>query len=228
MSDARQHRKDAGQSLSLHPILSALRGAHPRRRAVQLAAAVGLTLLAASAAAWVSSQNGPAATTVAQLGDATPARGARDVQAPQIDRAAARALFGADAATRFDRSVVPVLAPETITPEQAARFATSFRATPDGYFGRLPQAGFDVVINGTRAFAVAPPSAGAPVRDMSEVRISQSETGLAASFSRYGADYEVEFACRGAGDELGARCLSAEEARALVDALVPVGGGDGG
>jgi hypothetical protein len=192
------------------------------KRVLQGAIVVLLTLIAASAAAWVSLRGEPSTVTDVQLGgDPTPERGVRQVEpAPAV-----AAAFDAEALARFNAAPTPVLAPSQLSADGAAQFARTFRATPDGYFARVDLPGFDVVVNGSRAFGVAPESAGARSGEISQLRISESETGLSAMFRRYGVDYQIEFACRGPGDEAGARCITPEEARAVVDSLVAVGGG---
>jgi hypothetical protein len=192
------------------------------KRALQAAVVVVLTLIAASAAAWVGLRGEPSAVTDVQPGgDPTPERGVRQVEPVS----AIAATFDAEALAKFNDASTPVLAPSQLSPEATAQFARTFRATPDGYFARVDLPGFDVVVNGSRAFGVAPESAGARSGEVSQLRISESETGLSAMFRRYGVDYQIEFVCRGPGDEAGARCVTPEEARAVVEALVPVGGG---
>lgn len=174
-----------------------------------LAASVAVTIAAAGAPAWACGD------------DQTVAAGARATAvAPGLAVA-----FSTQTLADFARSPAPVLAPAALTAEQAAAFARSFRATPDGFFARLTLERFDVVVNGTCVSTAAPGRPAAPTGPSADVRISGSETGLAASFRRYGAAYEVEFACRGAGDELGAACVSREQASAFIDGLVRVGGG---
>lgn len=192
------------------------------KRALQGAVVLVLTLTAASAAAWVSLRGEQTVVTETERGsDPTPERGVRQVEpAPAV-----AATFDADALARFNAASTTVLAPANLSPERTAQFARTFRATPDGYFARVDLPGFDVVVNGTRAFGVVPESAGARSGEVSQLRISESETGLSAVFRRYGVDYQIEFVCRGPGDEAGARCVTPEEARAVVESLVPVGGG---
>lgn len=157
--------------------------------------------------------------------DPTPERHVRDVEFPVVAESVSSGVFGADLTDVFAPATVPVLAPSGMSTEQAAGFARSFRATPSGYFARMSGDDFDVVINGTRAYAVAPPSAGARPRDTSANQFSESETGLGVTFARFGADYSVDFVCRGGGDEAGMECISQEAAASFVERLIPVGGG---
>lgn len=154
-----------------------------------------------------------------QTGDPTPTRGEREVEFP----ATTQAFTGGDASQFADASV-PVLAPAAMSTEQAETFSDSYRTTPDGYFAQMPTDQFDVVVNGTRNFTVAPESAGAQTRDTSDIQFSESDTGLSATFNRFGADYSIDFVCRGGGD-VGGACVDEAEAAEFVNRLVPVGGG---
>jgi hypothetical protein len=159
-----------------------------------------------------------------ESGDSTPARGERDVEFPVVAESVANSLFPGDGAA-FASATVPVLAPSAMSREQASTFVSSFRATPDGYFAQLGQENFDVVVNGTRVFAVAPESAGARPPDAAPYRFSESDTGVNVSFNRFGADYSIDFVCRGAGGAEANECITEAQAAEFVDRLVPVGGG---
>lgn len=173
-----------------------------------------------------ASQTGEGETDAGSTGtDPTPEHGLRDVEFPVIAESASRSVFGRDMSETFASATVPVLAPASMTEDQAARFAESYRVTPDGYFARIPGADFDVIVNATRAFAVAPAEAGARPREASTYTIGESETGLGVTLSRFGADYSIDFACRGEGDEGGADCVTEDAAAAFVEQLIPVGGG---
>ncbi len=114
----------------------------------------------------------------------------------------------ANDAGRRAQSPIPVLAPSGMTPAQADEFSQRLRATPDGYFSRVSFGDYDIVVNGsTRRSATAD----------SAIRFSETETGLAAIFARDGADYQVEFSCRGPGSEAGVRCVTEAQARAFVE-----------
>lgn len=154
-----------------------------------------------------------------QTGDPVPTPGQREVEFPVVAESVADD-FGPDA-SKFADAVVPVLAPASMSTDQASGFADSYRATPDGYFARMAMDSYDVVVNGTRAFAVAPESAGARPRDTSQVLFSETDTGASVTFNRFGADYSIEFVCRGAGET----CVTEAQATELVERLVPIGGG---
>jgi hypothetical protein len=157
--------------------------------------------------------------------DVTPERAARAVSFPVVPEAVTESMFPDDARTKFAGAQVPVLAPVGLSEEQAQRFVDTFRATPDGYFARMSMPEFDVVVNGTKIYAIPPESAGATERDTTELHVTESEDGMSATFNRFGADYSVEFACRGAGGEEGAKCLTEAQAREFVERLIAVGGG---
>jgi hypothetical protein len=91
-----------------------------------------------------------------------------------------------DAATlaKMATSPIPVLVPNTLSATQASEIARRFRAVPDGYFVRISYERYDVVLNGARAARAA---------DAPQVQISESETGLSASFARDGGEYLIEF-----------------------------------
>jgi hypothetical protein len=172
----------------------------------------------ASAVAALDSDREAAAPT----GDPVPTRGERQVEFPVVAESVASEL-GMDPAA-FAGATVPVLAPAAMSTEQADSFEDSYRATPDGYFARMAMNGYDVVVNGTRVFAVAPEAAGAPpARDTSEIQYSETDTGASVTFNRFGADYSIEFVCRGPGGEPS--CVSEAQATEFVERLVPVGGG---
>jgi hypothetical protein len=156
-------------------------------------------------------------------GDPTPQRGEREVEFPVTAQSVTDELFPNDGA-RFAEATVPVLAPAAMSREQASSFVSSYRTTPDGYFARLGLEEFDIVVNGTRMFAVAPQGAGAPSRDTTAYQFSESDTGMSVTFNRFGADYSIDFVCRGPGGE-GSACVSEAEAAEFVERLVPVGGG---
>jgi hypothetical protein len=156
-------------------------------------------------------------------GDPIPERGERDVDFPVVAESVADGLFPDDGAT-FASASVPVLAPSAMSREQASSFVSSYRTTPDGYFARMALDEFDVVVNGTRMFAVAPEAAGAPSRDTTQYQFSESDTGLSVTFNRFGADYSIDFVCRGPGGE-GSACVTEAKAAEFVERLVPVGGG---
>jgi len=157
-------------------------------------------------------------------GDETPVRGEREVEFPAVAESVTSSLFPSGAAARFADARVPVLAPASMSRDQAGAFLSSFRPTSDGFFARLGLEDFDVVMNGTRLYAVAPEGAGAPRRDAAGPQFSQTENGMSVSFNRFGADYSIDFVCRGSGGEEGSDCVTEAKAAEFVQRLVPVGG----
>ena len=149
-----------------------------------------------------------------------------------IDWDAARADFARTAAQRGDDDAfaiagggtappVPVLLPSmpfttASTDESAPKL--QFRPLADGYFAIYPGEAYDMIINGTDRLVSAPDRADtAPVTDL---RFEYTLTGAQIAFSRYGASYLVEFACKGAAAELGQTCISEAEARAAAEDLL--------
>jgi hypothetical protein len=120
----------------------------------------------------------------------------------------------ANGAGRTAQSPVPVLAPSGMTAVQADEFAERLRSTPDGYFSRVSYPAFDMVVNGSLRRSGPADSA---------LRISETETGISAMFARDGADYQVEFSCRGPGSEAGASCITEADVRAIVETLAVIG-----
>ncbi len=163
-------------------------------------------------------------SAASQSGDPTPTPGEREVEFPVVAQAVTDNLFPGGGDAKFAESSVPVLAPAAMSTDQAETFADSYQTTPDGYFARMPSEEFDVVVNGTRAYAVAPEAAGAQTRDTSAFQFSESDTGLSVTFNRFGADYSIDFVCRGAGGDAGG-CVDETKAAEFVERLVPVGGG---
>jgi FlaG/FlaF family flagellin (archaellin) len=168
-----------------------------------------VALFAATATAWVSAIS---TTPGAQQGLSAPKNSARS------DRTAS-----AEDSRLTTGSGIGVLAPRNMTGDQTAEFTARFRATPDGYFSRVSFDSYDVVINGTKSVSAAGRSGA--TRDASEIRISETENGLSATFNRDGANYLVEFSCPGPGNEAGVACIGEADARAFVANLVTVTGG---
>jgi hypothetical protein len=185
-----------------------------RKGEALIAAGVALALFAASAAALVAAGPDPQAPAGAEQ------VAGRTAALTQDD---ALRIFGREAAAKMATSPIPVLAPASLTREQAAELGRKFRATSDGYFASFHHGAYDVVFNGSKGAGAA--AGGADRPDASRVRVSQEDTGLSTSFTLRGAEYQVEFACRGPGSEAGATCLTPDEARAFIGDLVVISGG---
>jgi hypothetical protein len=139
----------------------------------------------------------------------------------EIDWAAARA----DAAARPDDAVVPqsvgsdpltvpMLLPGGIV-QTASDRPTPPRITKDGYFATYHMPRYDIIVNGSsKAYAVG---GGAPTGDKTEMKFQQVEAGAQLTFSRYGADYVIEFECREIDSPEG--CISEAQAKEFADSL---------
>ncbi|MEM5515399.1 hypothetical protein WNY37_00460 [Henriciella sp. AS95] len=91
-----------------------------------------------------------------------------------------------------------------------------FRPVPDGYFAVFPGAEYNLIVNGTNLVTDIPGEANDESEDM---KFAETTTGAIVSFSRYGADYMVEFECLGSGAE-GGDCVTEEEALAVAEEIV--------
>ncbi len=118
---------------------------------------------------------------------------------------------------------VPVLLPDM--PVMAASVGdgpgVQFRPMTDGYFAVYPGEDYDIIINGTDRL-VSAPGRGSVATD-TELRFENTMTGSQISFSRYGASYLVEFACKGAAAISEAGCISEADAKAVVEDLLLAG-----
>lgn len=200
---------------------------------VAVAAGLVLTAVALPAAA----QNDPAGQTPAagQLGVPGAARfedQAVVTRMRPVPRGAApsalvsRMVQGYTEATLDKFEAVPaiVIAPSGMTQEQRDEFSQTFRATPDGYFAVLTMDGYDVVINGTLAYSVAPETVRFE-RLSGRYRLQKGEGSTDIAFSDFGGDYLISFICQAYVEGVEGGCVSDEEAVALFDRMVPLGGG---
>ncbi len=123
------------------------------------------------------------------------------------------APFAVQIASGSDAPAVPVFMPPLSVSAQSGDEAIIFQMTPDGYFVTLPGETFDVIVNGTN-FVAGPE--GIPRSDeIAGFRYEPTLTGALVAFSRYGADYLVEFECKTLpGGQAG--CISEEEALAYA------------
>ena len=113
---------------------------------------------------------------------------------------------------------VPVLLPTApVRPAGASNGQQpQFRPVPDGYFAVFPGAEYNLIVNGTNLVTDIP---GVENRETEDMTYSETTTGAIVSFSRYGADYLVEFECLGSGEE-GGDCITEEEAMAVAEEIV--------
>lgn len=108
-------------------------------------------------------------------------------------------------------SKVPVLMPSGLV-QPASNEPPSVKATKDGYFARFRAAKYDLVVNGSAAF-VKDPDAAPKVETASNAenyKFEQVDGGATLAFSRFGADYFMEFECREGGED--ASCVTEAEA----------------
>lgn len=120
----------------------------------------------------------------------------------------------AQAAGNASLSPVPVMLPSGIVMPANEKQTVAF--TPDGYFASYPGAKYDIIVNGTNeVFDTSSPNADAD--ELSQMKFNEMEAGAQISFSRFGADYLVEFECNFLDGDTS--CISEEEAKSVVDGL---------
>ena len=115
---------------------------------------------------------------------------------------------------------VPVLLPTGIVVPQGAESGVRFQPMSDGYFATYPGIDYDIIVNGTNE-VLEVPGDSAPAED-TVLTYTPTMTGAQVSFSRYGADYLVEFECKSMKGG-GADCISEDEALDVTRKLVIAG-----
>lgn len=115
---------------------------------------------------------------------------------------------------------VPVLLPTGIVTAQGAGSGPRFQPTSDGYFAAYPGLDYDIVVNGTNEVIRTP--GDQEVVTETDLTYTPTMTGAQVSFSRYGADYLVEFECKSIEDG-EADCITEEEALEVTQKLVIAG-----
>lgn len=195
-----------------------------------------MTRFAMAAALAAASIASPA---LAQSSDPVPTQGVREIDWPvgvaSMNAASVR-TFGAGVFQRFSQSPIPVLAPAQMDEDDREAFADTFRPLSNGYFAVIHGERYDVIVNGTRSFSVAPAGARVTERDVaSEPLFEPAEIGANVSLNRYGVDYLLEFECNEAPPlgsstvvlPMGAvpNCVDYDEAMSFANSLVIVGGG---
>ncbi|MBI1361332.1 MAG: hypothetical protein GC155_13730 [Alphaproteobacteria bacterium] len=180
-------------------------------------------LLVLAACEKETAQGAPPAATVAGAPPA-PGSGPQAVQSA-IDWAAARAdrakapvndapvtIQSADGAAG-GLPKVPVLLPSGIVQTQSAG-PPALVSTDDGYFATYKTPKYDAIVNGSmQAYKTGQTSAAAK----GDLKFTQSEAGAQLSFSRYGADYLIQFECHEADGATS--CITEDEAKAFADSL---------
>ena len=90
---------------------------------------------------------------------------------------------------------VPVFLPSSPVAAQSDGVSARFQPTNDGYYAFFPGGAYDTIVNVTNVVIAEPGATAAPVRT-DAFNFQRTTTGAQVSFSRYGADYLVEFECK--------------------------------
>ncbi len=116
-----------------------------------------------------------------------------------------------------DAPPVPVMLPSGIVLPQGAESDVKFQPLNDGYFAFYPGTDYNIVVNGTNEIIGdrAPGTTDAPMRFIPTM------SGAQVAFTKYGADYLIEFECTQADGE-HADCISEDDALSIADSLVAV------
>lgn len=183
----------------------------------------GLGGLALATAACTGEQAPPAeaAAPAAEEQAVQPASAGPPAVTGEIDWATARA----DAAKRpadvvipqaagSDPLTVPMLLPGGIV-QTASDRPVPPRITKDGYFATYHLPRYDVTVNGSSKAYQA--GAAPPAADKSDMKFTTVEAGASLAFSRYGADYLIDFECREVDSPEG--CITEAEAKEFAESL---------
>ena len=145
----------------------------------------------------------------------------------EIDWAAARADVASrpsedgngnfSVASQGDAPPVPVMLPTGIVLPQGAESDVKFQPLTDGYFAFYPGTDYNIVVNGTNEVIGerAPGTTDTPMRFMTTM------SGAQVAFTKYGADYLIEFECTHSEGE-HADCITEEDALSVAESLVAV------
>jgi hypothetical protein len=134
-----------------------------------------------------------------------PVRPASAVTAATIDWDSARRDLAArpldertgdfQVATGAEPPPVPVMLPGgDVAIAATAGGGVRFQPMADGYFVNVPGQAYNIIVNGTNRVAAAAVGEAATPRDAA-YRFLATSTGAQVAFSKYGADYLVEFEC---------------------------------
>lgn len=160
-----------------------------------------------------------------------PARGV-ELKQSEIDWNSARRDFASQPLSTDENTVsvaaasstpVPVLLPQTpvVAASSDGAPAMDFRPTADGYYAVLRGEDYDMIITGTDRLTAAP-GRGQTATD-TELRFEETMTGAQVAFSRYGASYLVDFACKTNAAVTGDGCVTETNAKAAVEDLLIAG-----
>jgi hypothetical protein len=111
-------------------------------------------------------------------------------------------------------SPVPMLLPSIATTQSTDARPTIPVVTKDGYFATYHLPRYDAIVNGSqRAIASGQAAQG----DKEAMKFTTGEASAQLTFSRYGADYVIEFECREVDG--AASCITEPEAKVFADSL---------
>ncbi len=111
---------------------------------------------------------------------------------------------------------VPVFLPSAPISIQGGESGVRYQPTSDGYYAFFPGEAYDTIVNGTNVVITAPGATAAPRTD--SMKFEPTTTGAMVAFSRYGADYLVEFECKELVEGMP-QCISETEALAFAQDL---------
>ena len=115
---------------------------------------------------------------------------------------------------------VPVLLPTGIVVPQSAEGGVKFQPMSDGYFATYPGVDYDIVVNGSNEVVGARDSGD--ISGDTEPAFVATASGAQVAFSRYGADYLIEFECKNSSGE-APTCIGEDEALEIARKLVIAG-----
>ena len=120
-------------------------------------------------------------------------------------------------ASEGDAPPVPVMLPSGIVLPQGTESDVKFQPLTDGYFAFYPGTDYNIIVNGTNEIIGerAPDVTDTPMRFMTTM------SGAQVAFTKYGADYLIEFECTHSEGE-NAECISEADALSVAESLVPV------
>lgn len=122
-------------------------------------------------------------------------------------------MVGVAAATNGPPPPVPMLLPAGVV--RAANAAPpSIHKTDTGYFANYDMPKFSATVTGTNKAYV---TGAAPAGDKEAMKFTVGEGEATASFSRFGADYTIQFECKQIDG--GDSCITEQEAKEFVDSL---------
>jgi hypothetical protein len=113
-----------------------------------------------------------------------------------------------------DAPPVPVFLPSGPVAAQSGEVAVRFQPTSDGYYAFFPSETYDIIVNGTNVVMTGPDAGAEPVRT-DAFNFQPTTNGAQVAFSRYGADYLVEFECKEVVNGMPA-CITEDEAVAFA------------